>query len=98
MKKEDEIIKKIDKLDHKFDKLEKKFDGRFDRHQEVILNNSERIQKIEENMVTKKDHEQVINYLDNISTHMAKNQENITFTIEWVKRLQLQVDKIDLKG
>ena len=57
-----------------------------------LVEHDERLDRIEKNMVTKDDYKKHTELLESIVTIVKKTQEDHSFSIEWVKRLQSQVD------
>lgn len=59
----------------------------------AVLQNREEIEVIKQNMVTKQEMREVRDILEGIATMVKKIDEDHTFAIEWLKRLQTQVER-----
>ena len=59
----------------------------------AVLDLGERIKQIQEEMMTKADGRRIQDVLEGHTTIMKNIQEDHTFAIEWVKRLQDRVDE-----
>mgnify|MGYP001618081547 CR=1 FL=1 len=57
-----------------------------------LLELDERVERMEQNMVTKSDNQRVLDTLEGIVTICKRIEEDHLFAIEWIKRLQTQVD------
>lgn len=79
---EDRIINKLSEHDKQFDKIIVK-----------LIEHDERMDRIEANMVTKADNQRVLDLLEGIATICKRIQEDHLFAMEWIKRLQSQVDQ-----
>jgi len=103
----DENSKKIDENRKRIDEVEKNLSSKIDANSKKIDANSERlkrialqvvenrqaIKKIEENMVTKEEHREVINTLDKMMAILQKIEREQIFTYEWIKRIESDVEK-----
>ncbi|MFH0819312.1 MAG: hypothetical protein V1898_04920 [Patescibacteria group bacterium] len=88
------------KIDSKFDKIDIKFrgiDNKLDIHMAQIIKNTEDIDWIKKNMVTKADHQDVLNILDSISTTVNIIRQDHYSAIEWLKRHELRITNIESK-
>ena len=58
-----------------------------------LLEHDERFDRWEEKMATKDDMREIKNTLDVIVTEIKKIRDDHVFAVEWLKRLQTQVEK-----
>ncbi len=80
----DEIMKKLKDHDDHFASI----DGQLDLIAITVVNHTQRLDNIEENMVTKQDHQEVMKALDQIIKLHVKTDQEITFLGHRVKRLE----------
>lgn len=78
---EDKIITKLAEHDEQFTKVIVK-----------LIEHDERFERIEGSMFTKEDGRKMMDILEGIATICKRIQEDHLFAIEWIKRLQTQVD------
>ena len=78
----EEIKQKLEDHDKRFDKI----DIQIDFLVKKVLDNSDRLDRIENNMVTKKDHQEVMEVLDKLIRLNSKNDQELTFMGERVKK------------
>jgi len=62
---------------------------------EILLKHDERLDWIEENMVTKKDHQEVMGTLDTLVKLANKKDEELTMITHGMKRHQDSIDKLE---
>lgn len=60
----------------------------------TVLNIESRVETIEDSMATKSDTREIMDKLEGIATVINKVQEDHTFSMSWLKRLQTQVQKL----
>lgn len=92
----DEIIKKLQEHDKRFDQHDKRFDqldSQVDFIVTKVLEHDERLQRVEENMVTKKDHQEVMKTLDKLVGLVQKTDQEITFMGNRINRIEEQTSK-----
>jgi hypothetical protein len=58
-----------------------------------LLEHDDRLDRIERNMASKDDVRRMTDLLEGIATICKNIQEEHTFAVEWVKRLQTQVER-----
>lgn len=95
-KKIDENSKKIDENRKRIDANGEKIDANSERLKRIalqVVENRQAIEKIEENMVTKEEHREVINTLDKMMAILQKIEREQVFTYEWMKRIETDVEK-----
>lgn len=64
---------------------------------EKIVKHEIDIEEIKKKMVTKDDHHEVMNALDDIATMVKKIKEDNTFVVEWLKRHDKELENIKLR-
>ncbi|MBI2644835.1 hypothetical protein HYW94_01500 [Candidatus Uhrbacteria bacterium] len=92
----DKMDAKFAEHDARFDKIESRLDDHDKKLDSLIgtaVDHGERLSRIEETMVTKTDYRHMLGILEEIATRMKRIEEDHAFAIEWLKRIQLQVDK-----
>ena len=62
----------------------------------TVVGHEERLLRIEENMVTKKDHQEVMGTLDKLVGMMEKRDQEITMISHGMRRLDERVEKLEL--
>ncbi|MFH1946642.1 MAG: hypothetical protein ABIJ23_00580 [Candidatus Magasanikbacteria bacterium] len=85
----EEIMKKLKEYDKRFDGVDKRFDEhgqQLDLLAIAVLSNTERLDRIEENMATKKDLSEMNKTLDEILGYVKKKDQELTFMGVRVKR------------
>jgi len=82
MNNEEKILQKVEEHDKKFDRLI-----------DIVVDNGERLNRIEEVMVTKTDFRHLVGLIENLATDVKTIKEDHTFAIEWLKRLQDHVER-----
>ncbi|MEK7516667.1 MAG: hypothetical protein AAB562_03665 [Patescibacteria group bacterium] len=60
-----------------------------------LLEHDDQFRSIRENMATRDDMRKVMDVLEGIATICKNIQEDHVFSIEWLKRIQAQVEKQD---
>lgn len=60
----------------------------------AVVDHTERLDRIEENMVTKKDHQEVMNALDKLIKLSEKKDQELTFMGNRVRRVEDDVKQI----
>lgn len=58
-----------------------------------LIEHDEQLSYIRQNMFTRDDGRKMMDILEGIATVVKKIQEDHTFAIEWLKRLQTQVER-----
>ncbi len=90
----EQIDKRFEQIDERFDQVDKKFaehEDRFDLIARTLVEHSGRLEWLEENVVTKKDHQEVINTLDTIVGMMKKRDEETTMAIHALQRHEEEI-------
>ena len=72
----------------------KDHDKQLDAIAHAVVDHTERLDRIEENMVTKKDHQEVMNALDKIIKLSEKKDQELTFIGNRVRRVEDDVKQI----
>lgn len=81
--------------DEKLNAIENKLidhDKQFDRLINAVLKNTEDITEIKQNMVKKDEFNNLVSSVDAMAIKVKKLVEDHVFVIDWLKRLQMQVD------
>lgn len=84
----DKLLKRINK---RFEQVDKGFDATTNKLMEYDI----RLEFLEENVFLKKDQERLFESLDKISGKLDRLDQKATFSTEWLKRLQTNVEKHD---
>lgn len=94
----DHVDKRLDQVDKRLDRVDKRFDQQerqIDLLAHSVLSHTERLDRIEENMVTKTDHQEVMNTLDEILKITKKKDEELTALTHNLRRTDDKVEKHD---
>ncbi len=92
------VDKQFVEVHKKFAKMElgfKKLDGQFDSLAITVYNHEERLIRIEENMVTKKDHQEVMNTLDEILKFVKKKDQELIMVTHGMRRHEDRIQKLE---
>lgn len=80
----------------RFIEVDKRFDGidnRLDSLTLAVINNGERMDRIEENMVTKEDHRQIVCTLDELLRLSLKRDPEMTMMTHTLQRHEKDIEK-----
>lgn len=95
---EDRIVKKLDEHGKYFDRVFVKLDEhdkQFDRVFIKLIEHDDQLKEIRETMATKDDIRELKAMMENLTGIVKKIQEDHVFAVEWLKRLQTQIDRQD---
>ncbi|MBU1018530.1 MAG: hypothetical protein ABII07_04510 [Patescibacteria group bacterium] len=76
---------RADSLETKVDGLDKKFSSKLDRFTELYLDHDRRLARIEETMVTKEDHQDIMDMLHELLRLSSRKDEELTMVIHRVE-------------
>jgi len=60
---------------------------------QTLLDHEERLERIEQNMLTKDEGRKMLDLLEGLTTTCTKIHEDHLFAVEWLQRTQSQVDR-----
>ncbi|MSU75452.1 MAG: hypothetical protein EXS55_02985 [Candidatus Magasanikbacteria bacterium] len=94
----DRVFVKLDEHDKQFDRVFVKLDEhdkQFDRVFIKLIEHDDQLKEIRESMATKDDIRELKGIMESVITIAKKIQEDHVFAVEWLKRLQTQIDRQD---
>jgi len=87
----DQVDKRFEQVDKRFEQVDKRFDqmdGQFDAISMTLLNHTERLDRIEENMVTKDDLQATNAAVEGLATQVKKFEQEQAAHTSWLQRLE----------